>query len=530
MNAAIQEWRAGLGASNVVSDEVTIERYSRSTAESGSRPMCVLYPQSTEDVRAIVRIASDNGVVLYPISRGRNWGYGDACAPSEGSAIVDMSGMNRILEVNEELAYAVVEPGVSQRQLCDHLRELGGRLWTDSTGAGEGASFVGNTLDRGFGHTRYGDHFLNACGMEVVLADGRILNTGFGHYPNARASRVYRYGVGPSLDGLFCQSNYGIVTKIGVWLMPAPEGFAFFFIKLDRDENLAPLIERLRPLRLSGILQSALHIGNDLRILSASGRYPWAEAENATPLPDALRRLLRDRNGVGAWNGGGTLTGTKAHVRVSKKALKKAVGSLGKVVFVDDAKFALGEFAAKILGFIGLGKRLRSQLTALKYNYELMKGVPNDEPLIGAQWRLRNPASGESLNPLDSGCGLLWISPVLPTTGRDAESILSIAAPIFEQFGFELLITFTMINERSMIAILNISFDKAETEETLRAKRCYDVVVDAMISAGYIPYRVGLQGMSKLRWEGDVFWEVASQIKQALDPKGIIARGRYLPM
>jgi len=529
VNAAIQEWIEALGAANVLSDEVTLERYARTTQHQGTRPMCVLFPRSTSDVRAAVRIAVTHGVVVYPISRGQNWGYGDACAPTPGAAIIDLSRMNRIIEVNTELAYAVIEPGVSQQQLYDYLRERRIGLWPDSTGAGHDASFVGNTLDRGFGHTRYGDHFLSACGMEVVLADGRVLNTGFGHYPNARAERVYRYGVGPFLDGIFCQSNLGIVTQIGIWLMPEPEAFSFFFVKVDRDENLGPLIDSLRPLRMNGTLPSAVHIGNDLRILSATGRYPWKEAENRTPLPDAVRKRLREAGGVGAWNVGGSLTGTRGHVRASRKALRRAVGSLGKVVFVDDAKLALGEFAARCLASVGLGKRLRTQLQALRHNYGLLKGIPTDEPLLGAQWRLRHPPETGAMSPLDAGCGLMWISPALPMTGRDAATLLQIAEPILAQFGFELLITFTMITERAMIAILNVVFDKAEQSEANRAHYCYDALMDALIAGGFIPYRVGLHGMPKIRQDGDVFWEVAAQIKRALDPSDIIARGRYVP-
>src|SRR5690606_31871754 len=109
------------------------------------------------------------------------------------------------------------------------------------------------TLDRGFGHTPYGDHFASTCGMEVVLADGRVLRTGYGHYDGAKAAWAYRYGVGPVLDGLFSQSSLGIVTRIGLWLMPEPEAFAGFFVRAERDEDLAGLIDALRPLRLNDV-------------------------------------------------------------------------------------------------------------------------------------------------------------------------------------------------------------------------------------------------------------------------------------
>ena len=89
--------------------------------------------------------------------------------------------MNRIHEVNVELAYAVVEPGVSQGQLYEYLEEHETGLCLDCTGAGRGASLVGNALDRGFGHTRYGDHFATACGLEgrtAILALGEKGSSG----------------------------------------------------------------------------------------------------------------------------------------------------------------------------------------------------------------------------------------------------------------------------------------------------------------------------------------------------------------
>ncbi len=523
------EWRAVLGETKVVTDGEVLARYARSTEPDETHPACILYPESTEEVQAIARVASECGTPIYPISRGKNWGYGDTCAPCDGAAIIDLSRMNRIVEVNTELGYAVIEAGVSQQQLHDYLRSNNTRLWVDCTGAGGASSLVGNTLDRGFGHTRYGDHFLTACGMEVVLADGQVLHTGFEHFPNARASRVYRYGVGPFLDGIFCQANFGIVTRLGLWLMPEPEAFCFFCIRVARDSDLGPLVDCLRPLRMAGIIQTTLHIGNDLRLLSGTGRYPWEEAGGATPLPEEVLTRLRRAGGLGAWNVGGSLTGTQAHVRASKKAIKKAVGSLGSVLFVGDKTLRLGDIAVRILRPFGLEKGLARRLNALKPNYGLLKGVPTEEPLLGAQWRLRQPPAGNIADPLDAGCGLLWISPVVPMTGRDATRVMDLVKPIFAEFSFDPLATFTMINERAMIGILNIAYDKSDAEETVRAGICYDGLFKALTDEGYFPYRTGLRGIPKLSKEGDVFWEVAGRIKHALDPAGVIAPGRYVP-
>jgi 4-cresol dehydrogenase (hydroxylating) flavoprotein subunit len=525
---ALGEWRSALGNDAVRTDEETLERYARSTADRGTRPACILYPESTEQVQAVVRTASACQVPLYPISCGKNWGYGDACAPMEGAAIVDLGRMNRIVEVNTDLAYAIIEPGVTQGQLHEHLTENETGLWMDSTGAGPDASLVGNTLDRGFGHTRYGDHFLNTCGMEVVLADGRVLHTGFGHYEGARAAQVYPYGVGPFLDGLFCQSNLGIVTRIGLWLMPKPESFNFFWATVEQDADMGALINRLRPLRISGVLNAAIHIANDLRLLSADGRYPWEDAKGATPLPDDLRERLRHEKGYGRWNLAGSITGTKAHVAATRKAVREVLHGFCPFGFVSDERLAVARRAIPILNGFGLGKTLASRLRTLEPNYGLLQGTPVEQPLLGTQWRLRHPPSGPG-DPLDFGCGVLWISPVLPMTGAAARELIDLVSPIFLRHGFDPLTTFTMINERAMVAVLNLAWDKAADGETEAATACYDEVMETIIAKGFIPYRTSPRGMPKLHQPDDPFWEAAAAIKDALDPQGIIAPGRYIP-
>ena len=525
---ALVEWQEVLGGDAVVTHAAVLDRYARSTAPEGTRPAAVLYPESTQQVRDAVCVANRQGVAVYPISRGRNWGYGDACAPTPGAAILDLSGMRRILEINAELGYAVVEPGVSQQELYEAVQREAPQYWVDCTGAGCDASIVGNALERGFGHTPYGDHVRTSCGMEVVLADGTLLQTGFGHFANAQAQHVYPYGVGPYLDGIFTQSNLGIVTRLGVWLYPAPDAFRFFWVRANREDALPELVDALRPLRLRGLLNSAVHIGNDLRIISSLRAYPWEEAGGAAPLPDAVRRRMRDETGAGAWNVSGSLSGTRAQVRHAARALRSATRGLGSVVFLDDRKLALGQRVAGLLGKVGLGGKLRSQLEGLAPNYGLLKGIPTDQPLLGTCWRLAQPPAAGT-NPLDANAGLMWMSPVMPLRGADAKAVLDMVQPVFSAHGFDLLATFTMLNERSMVAVLNVSFDKTRTGEADAAQRCYAAVLDALTAAGYPPYRVSPGGMGHITSPDDPFWQTAQALKRALDPNDIIARGRYIP-
>jgi len=234
---AIDAWKQKLGKNYVLLGDLDTDRYGQSTIPAERQVAAILLPDSVEEVQDVVNIARAYKIPLYTVSKGKNWGYGSACPVQDNNVVVDLKRMNRIFEVNTELAYAVVEPGVTQGQLYQYLQSNRIPLWMDSTGAPSDSSLVGNTLERGFGHSPYGDHFLSACGMEVVLADGRILKTGFGHYDNAKAWNVFKWGLGPYLDGLFTQSNYGIVTKMGFWLMPKPHDFAFFRPILKKTLN-----------------------------------------------------------------------------------------------------------------------------------------------------------------------------------------------------------------------------------------------------------------------------------------------------
>ena len=205
----------------------------------------ILRPADRQQVQACLRVANAHRVAVYPISTGRNWGYGSRVPAADGSVLLDLGRMNRIVDFSEDLAYVTVEPGVTQQQLFDFLRDNRSRLWMDATGARPDCSLIGNTMERGFGHTPYGDHFAHVCGFEVVLPDGECIETGFSRFAQASTGPLYRWGLGPTLDGLFTQSNFGIVTRMSIWLMPAPEHFEAFFFRCDDDSGLGDVLDAL---------------------------------------------------------------------------------------------------------------------------------------------------------------------------------------------------------------------------------------------------------------------------------------------
>jgi len=240
----LEKLLALLGPENITTEAGELEAVSRTCIPYQEIPAVAVYPISTEQVQGVVRLAREFDVPLWPVSTGKNWGYGEKTACYPGGITLILARMNRIWAVDEELGYAVIEPGVTYKQLNDYLKEHGSGFWADTAGTTQYASVLGNALDKGRGLTPYADHFGCLCGMDVVMPDGQLLETGGGPTGNNQIRHTYKWGVGPYLDGLFAQSNLGIVVKTGIWLMPAPERFDFAAFEYTASEaEFGPFID-----------------------------------------------------------------------------------------------------------------------------------------------------------------------------------------------------------------------------------------------------------------------------------------------
>jgi len=525
IDAARRDFAAAIGASHVIDDPAARRVAETATFATDARVPLIVRPGSRDDVQACLQVARRHGLTVYPISTGRNWGYGSSVPSRDGAALLDLRRMQRIVDFDERLGYVTIEPGVTQQQLFDFLRVRQSRLWMDATGAGPDTSVVGNTLERGFGHTPYGDHAAHACAFEVVLADGSCVTTGMGRFPSAAAAPIYRWGVGPVLDGLFTQSNFGVVTRMTVWLMPAPEQFTAFFFRCEEHQPLAPLVEALRPLKMHGVLRSALHIGNDYKVLNGLSQYPWALTGGATPLQPSHMRALRGRLRIGVWNGSGALYGTPAQVADGKRRVRQALrGTATGLQFLDDRRLAL---ARRLAGPYRLltGWDLRATLALLEPVYGLLQGRPTSATLTSAYWRKRTPPPAD-MDPDRDRCGLLWCAPVAPLDGEPVARLTTICVDRLLHHGFEPLLSLTAISERAMTCVVSIAYDRDVEGEDARALACYHDLVETLAAAGYYSYRMALAGQPSLA-QGTAYDSLLRTIKRALDPHGLLAPGRY---
>ena len=196
---AIAEFKKILGAENVLTSAEHVAPYRKTmmpVADDAHAPSAALVATEVAQVQKIVAVCNKYKVPVWTISTGKNLGYGSAAPGERGQVVLDLKRMNKIIEVNAELGYALVEPGVTYQQLYDYIQEKKLPLWMSCPAPSAIAGPLGNTVDRGVGYTPYGEHFLFSCGMEVVLATGEVLRTGMGGIENSNTWHVFKWEIG----------------------------------------------------------------------------------------------------------------------------------------------------------------------------------------------------------------------------------------------------------------------------------------------------------------------------------------------
>src|ERR1035437_5978842 len=144
-----------VGPDGIESDPERLTSASTATFATTNSIVAIVRPATREQVQECVRAAHRHKIALYPVSTGKNWGYGSRVPTADATILLDLGRLNHILAWSEQHAYVTVEPGVTQRQLIDFLAQRGSNLLLDCTGASPDASVVANSVERGFGHTPY---------------------------------------------------------------------------------------------------------------------------------------------------------------------------------------------------------------------------------------------------------------------------------------------------------------------------------------------------------------------------------------
>jgi glycolate oxidase len=189
--------------------------YSSDASQVKGLPDYVVRPESTEEVSRIVKLAFEHEIPVT--ARGAGTGLAGGAVPVRGGIVLDLSGMNRILEVDMDNLQVVVEPGVIQDTLNDALKAYG-FFFPPNPGSSAMCTIGGMIAYNASGMrcVKYGTTRNYVRDLEVVLADGTVIHTG---------SKMLKSAAGYDLTQLMIGSEgtLGIVTKAGLKIAPLPK-------------------------------------------------------------------------------------------------------------------------------------------------------------------------------------------------------------------------------------------------------------------------------------------------------------------
>lgn len=534
---AIEHWQQLLGTAQVITHTSEIKQAATATFLTTSQVLAILRPTKSQ-LADCLKIATQFGIALYPISSGKNWGYGSRVPSTRQAVLIDLIQLKTISNYRPEQHVIKVEAGVTQRELADFLHEQGGTDWMDCTGSHPDCSIVGNTVERGFGHTPYGEHANFIAGLEVMLADGSVIETGFHRFNGAQAAGLYKWGLGPGLDQLFLQSNLGIVLSMTLWLMPKPEKFMAFYLSAKSDDALEAIVAALTPLKQQGIITSLPHIANEFRVLGGMQQYPWQRAQQLNqlsfPLPAILRTELQKKWQVGDWNLSGALYGSKEQVANAKRQVRRALSKVpgARLNFISDEFLGFIERFQHLIAFV-TRMDIPGMLKVLRPVHNMMKGQPSSQFLSSAYWRKKTQPTNDFDLDRD-GVGLIWCAFVGPATPIAARELMNIIKEVLTRHGFEPGVTFTLLNERCLDAVISLLFDREAVAPDgqswdHKALLCRQELYQHMFAHGFYPYRVDVDMMKVLNNTGDMaYLNLLQRLKGCLDPAEILAPGRYI--
>ena len=465
-------------------------------------------PASAEEVQAVMRVANEHGIPMYPISTGRNLGYGGSAPVLSGSVVLDLKRMNRILEVDERNAYALVEPGVSYFDLYRHIQDNGLKLWIDCPDPGWG-SVIGNALDHGAGFTAnpYRDHFDAHCGMEIVLANGDLVRLGMGALPNAKTWQQYKYGYGPYLDGIFSQSNFGVVTKMGFWLMPEPEAYLEGTVNVPGHDDVIPLIDIMSYLMNSAIQNAGTMLSSPVRFAAAQDpqlRTMLTRADDEAK--QALNRFAAER-GIPFWSNILKFYGPEEVIKAQWAYAQRRLSKIPGAQFVDGPTYRF--------------PLTPEQIATVRDEGDF--GIPTLSIFsIGAR---------SAFNPTPT-TGHLWFSPVIPMSGEAVIESQRVLAGVLQELGRDTSIAVFPQSYHQRTFVILVGFPVLHDVEANRQVRdVFRRLIDVAGEHGWGEYRTHTAFMDDCArvysYNDHALLRLQETLKDAIDPKGILSAGRY---
>jgi (+)-pinoresinol hydroxylase len=515
-NAALAAFTEAVGKDNVYTadEDVALYRdaYDLQWGLPGERHVsAAVAPGSVEEVQKVVIAANKHRIPIYPIATGMNLGYGGSAPNLSGSVVLDLKRMDKVIEVDDKRHFAILEPGVSYFDLYRYIQDRHLKVWIDCPDPGWGSP-VGNSLDHGVGYTYMGyrDHFYSHCGMEIVLPNGELLRTGMGALPAAKTWGEYHYGVGPYVDGLFSQSNMGVVTKMGFHLLPAPEAYRSGLVLAPRRQDLIALVTEINALEHAGLIGQPGY-GSPLRAVMREPAVRSVFEKPGGPTDQEFDGVASDHK-LAAWSCELQFYGAPAVIDAGWNYAKERLAAvIPGAVFQDQEYYRLP----------------LSHEQQLKVPHKPSVGIPNLE-----LFRSRTP-----INPNPSE-GHAWFSPVIPKSGEsilEAQRVLGDASQGMKATSglpaYGPLSTPSTWMYRAFVLISGFPISRSNPEQNKSVHATLQRLVEVAAEHGWGEYRTppALQEavVNTYSFNNHAMRRFHETLKDAIDPNGIISAGRY---
>lgn len=451
-----------------------------------ARPLGVIKPADTDEAAANVALAGAMGVPLHPVSRGRSWGLSSALSPRD-AVILDLSRLDRILDIDIVHGTVRVEPGVTFEQLETALIRSGAPFHIPSFGGPPDASVLANALDRGEGSGAMGDRFANLWDLDVVLSTGERLRTGHARLGLDRLSAVHARPAGPLLEGMLSQTSAACVLSGRLALARTPR-FAAYLACAVAPEKVPDFIEAVRVLMQEDVL-------------NAHDVFFW----------DGAKRLSSAAIAADY--------GQTAHTSADLRAWSASIAISASHEMLFDCRMAL----------------TLNTLTPLAVEIEVfdessdatsgLRGRSDGANLVSCYWG--KAALGPApLNPDRDRCGFLWLCPAMPF---DAEALMSLAQlveKVVDNHGVFVAAGAEAVTPRALLGYVSLAWDRDEAGADARALCAHNQLLDGMFDLGFGPYRLALPTQSRMPAATGAWDAVTARLRQALDPDGKFGAGR----
>jgi 4-cresol dehydrogenase (hydroxylating) len=499
--------------------------YGADTGASERLPQGAIIVKEADAIETILRLANQHKTPLWPISGGRNFGYGTALPVDTRSYILDLSRLKRI-NIDVGSSTALIEPGVTQADLHEAIKKSGANLLVPTTGVGPNGNILGNALDGGYGLTPITDHFAAVCELSGYWGNGTEFRHTYQDLNCPEMAKRWGAGTGYSWAGLLRQGNFGIVTKARVQLARAPEACRILIFEWKSDAQFVASQPNLNLLSedIPGI--GGIIMMNNCRILSTQVDTPLASPLQGDERAAFLRKLAKDRK-ISAWTGLGTLYGSDASVKGAVRDIRRRLKGVRVWSFSPEHIRHLQKFEQYLprWGFAAL----RRHFGALVNTLGTVEGFPI-VAFLKIAYALDPTAKKLDVtsHPAKDGAGILWYAPLVPFDSEQVERYRQVMSACLLQHDFDPLLAVTSRSPRVLSGTIPLLFDRQKPKDVARAKACYRHLVKVGLENGWPPYRLGVDFMDLIACPADSpSAQVQRQLKTALDENNVIASGRY---